>query len=381
VWKIPHSCENHFALSQSFFAAVSSTNSSYLHCSVAPSPPILAAWIMKKKVILSLAVLLVVTFSLIFYFRQRRAALPAGPVPELLLLAPSDADSLVYVDLSALRSSSFFTQLLAFAPSPGEDPDYSEFVAATGFDYSRDLDRLLIATRPTSSLSASTTAIAEGRFSRDKIVAYSLRSGKLEQRNGAEVYIVSSGHPAKTISFTFLAPGRILLANSPALDPTVVRPAQDLPPGQHDRFLRVAGSALIMIGRVDASQENFSVFGFRSRDLKRALRDVRWFSLGARPDGDRLRIALEAECISANAARELAGAAEALRFLARVLLADPRSRGQLSPQAALLAEAILRNGEFVQNDQRVLLRFDLIAAAFIDPASSDAGRAAPAKAR
>ncbi len=335
---------------------------------------------MKQKVIFSLAVLLVVSATLFFYFRQRQPASPVAAIPELLLLAPSDADSLVYVDLAALRQSPFFAQLLALAPAPGEDPDYREFVTATGFDYSRDLDRALIANRP-SSAAASTMAIADGRFDRAKIAAYSLRSGKVEKRNGAEVYVVSSGRPAKTISFTFLESGRILLANSPALDPSALRPAQQLALDQRDRLLRVAGSALIVLAHVDASQENFSVFGFRSRDLKRALRDVRWLSLGARPAGDNLMVALEAECVSSDAARELTAAAETLRLLARVLLADPRTRRQMSSQAAALAEAILRNGEFIQKDQRVQLRFEFAADSFASPPSSDTGRSTPGKSR
>jgi hypothetical protein len=333
---------------------------------------------MKQKFILTFVVLVVVAAAVLFYFRQRHPVLPTAAIPELLLLSPSDADSIVYVDFAALRRSPFFAQLLALAPSSPEDPEYREFVTATGFDYSRDLDRALIATRP-SPAPASTMAIADGRFDREKIAAYCLRSGRLEKRNGDEVYVVSSGRPARTISFTFLAPGRILLANSAALDATALRPAHDPSPGQRDRFLRVAGSALIVLARVDASQENFSVFGFRSRDLKRALRDVRWVSLGARPDGDSLKVALEAECISADAARELTAAAETLRLLARVLLADSRSRRQMSPQAAALVEAILRNGEFMQNDQRVQLRFELTADSFVTPASSDAGRSTPEK--
>jgi hypothetical protein len=224
-------------------------------------------------------------------------------------------------------------------------------------------------------------AIADGRFDRVKLAAFALRSGKLENRNGEEVYVVSSGRPAKTISFTFLAPGRILLANTAALNPKSLRSASDHSPAQRDRFLRVAGAALIVLARVDASQENFSVFGFRSRDLKRALRDIRWISLGARPDGDSLKVALEAECISADAARELTAAAETLRLLARVLLADSRFRRQISPQAAALAEAILRNGEFIQKDQRVQLRFELAADSFVSPASSDAGRSTLEKTR
>jgi hypothetical protein len=315
---------------------------------------------MKKRAFVTLAVLLVLAVGVIYFFRQHYAEPPRGPVPELLLLAPADADSIVYMDLAALRQSPFLAQLLAFAPSPNEDPEYREFVSATGFDYSRDLERAVVVTRGASP-STLTTAIADGKFDRARISAYALRSGKLEKQNGAEVYVVSTGKPPKTVAFTFLTPGRIHIANSAALDPFDASHAQNLPPDQRERFLRVSGSAVILMGRVDATQENFSVFGFRSRDLKRALRDVRWFSLAARPAGDRLLVALEAECTSAEAAKELEAAGETLRLLARILLADAGTRRQLSPQGAALAEVILRTGEFVRSDQRVAFRFEISA--------------------
>ncbi|MBI3662922.1 MAG: hypothetical protein HY234_07745 [Acidobacteria bacterium] len=244
------------------------------------------------------------------------------------------------------------------------------------------MDHALIAGLPSTS-TASTLAFADGRFNREKISAYALRSGRLEKRNGAEIYVVSSGPPAKTISFAFLAPGRIVLANSPALVPVVVaRPLQDLPPEHRERLLRVAGSALIALARVDGSQENFSLFGLRSRDLAKLLRNTRWLTLAARPDGDHLKVAVEAECVSADAARELTRTAEAFRLLARILLSDARARGALSPQAAALAEVILRNGEFIQNDQRVQLRFEITAAALATvPSPSGAERSSPARPR
>jgi hypothetical protein len=242
------------------------------------------------------------------------------------------------------------------------------------------LDRALIAILPASS-PASTIAVADGRFHREKIAAYSLRSGKLEKRDGADVYLVSSGKPPRTISFTFLAPGRIVLSNTPALDPPAFRAAKELPPEQRERVRRVGGSALIVLAKVDASQENFSVFGYRSRELKRILRDVRWLSLGARPDGQLLKVALEAECTSADAAHELERAVETLRLLARLLLSDARARHQLTPQAAALADIILRNSEFIRSNQRVQMRFEIAAEALAAPASSHTQRDAPAQPR
>ncbi len=335
---------------------------------------------MRRRNILVIAVLLTVAAVSIFYFMRRQAAIPVVEVPEMFMLAPPDATSLFYVDLAALRRSPFLAQLFALAPSPGEDPDYRDFVAATGFDYSRELDRALVATLPPSS-PASTIAFADGRFDREKIAAYSMRSGKLGKRNGSEVYVISTGKPPRIVSFAFLAPERIVLANSAVLDPSALRPVHALPLDQLERVRRVGGSAIIVLARVDASQENFSVFGYRSRDLKRILRDVRWLSLGARPDGELLKVALEAECINAEAARELARAAETLRLLARLLLSDARARRQLSPQAAALGEVILRNSEFIQNDQRVQMRFEITADALAAPALPESERPAPARPR
>lgn len=335
---------------------------------------------MRPRTFLALVALTVVGAVTIFYFYRRGEAPPVAEMPELFFLAPPEATSLLYVDLAALRQSPFLAQLFALAPSPVEDPDYRDFVSATGFDYSRDLDRALIAVLPAAS-PASTIAVADGRFHREKIAAYSLRSGKLEKRNGADVYFVSSGKPPRIVSYTFLAPGRIALSNTPALDPSAFRAARDLPPEQRERVRRVGGSALIVLAKVDASQENFSVFGYRSRELKRILRDVRWLSLGARPDGQLLKVALEAECTSADAARELERAAETLRLLARLLLSDARARHQLTPQAAALADIILRNSEFIQRDQRVQMRFEVTADALAAPAAPDSKRAAPGQPR
>ena len=79
------------------------------------------------------------------------------------------------------------------------DKEYAQFVRATGFEYTRDLDRVVLALIPKSPAN-QTVALAEGRFDQQKITGFALLTGKLEHQDGAEVYVLpaatNSGRPA-----------------------------------------------------------------------------------------------------------------------------------------------------------------------------------------
>ncbi len=68
----------------------------------------------------------------------------------MLSLLPPQAPYVVYADLATLRGSAFLNRLVAIIPAPKEDPEYLDFVRATGFDYTRDLDRVAIGVIPTT---------------------------------------------------------------------------------------------------------------------------------------------------------------------------------------------------------------------------------------
>ena len=110
---------------------------------------------MKKSaiVIVCVAVLLLVAAGYYFFHsgRPARDSMP-GPAPTILSLLPSQAPYVIYADCQSLRNSAFLNRLIALVPAPSEDPDYAEFVRATGFDYARDLDRVAIAIFPTTPL-------------------------------------------------------------------------------------------------------------------------------------------------------------------------------------------------------------------------------------
>src|ERR1700730_3534775 len=151
------------------------------------------------------------TLYYLSFFRRRIAN--ASPVPELLSALPAAAPPLVYVDLAAVRSSSFYQHRPDKGPLAIPNKDYSEFVRSTGFDFEKDLDGVVIASWPTPSDKEprKSVAIAEGSFDRAKIRDYARRNGKLEQQQGHEVFLFPSGDQKGWNSITFLNDHRLAL--------------------------------------------------------------------------------------------------------------------------------------------------------------------------
>ena len=53
---------------------------------------------------------------------------------DLVHQLPSGASAIVYADVAQLRASAFAKELAALAPTSDQDPQYTAFVRATGFD-------------------------------------------------------------------------------------------------------------------------------------------------------------------------------------------------------------------------------------------------------
>src|ERR1700688_2428910 len=100
----------------------------------------------------------------------------ASPAPELLSALPPGAPTLVYLDLAAVRASSFYQHRADKGPIAVPNQDYAEFVRSTGFDFEKDLDRVVIASWPAlaGKVPTKNVVIAEGRFDRAKIRDYAM---------------------------------------------------------------------------------------------------------------------------------------------------------------------------------------------------------------
>jgi hypothetical protein len=291
--------------------------------------------------------------------------------PELAALAPADSNLVVFADVAALRASPLLEQLENLAPSPTPDPDYAAFVRASGFDYQRDLDGVLLASHQSGG-KTELVAIAEGRFDRQKIRAYALANGKLERQNGVDVYLIPSGAPGspqqKTIALAFLSDTRVAISDSGNLDSFLARPdhastTQTLAAAGElsldERVSHLGDAPLFVVTRVPDEPENWAPGGVHSDQLNDLARSVRWVDLKIQPLADHLHVTLEGECVDQDKAASLEGTLTGLRLLAEAYLGTPNAQKQLDAKQLALARQLLDSAVVTHNDRWVSLSVDL----------------------
>jgi hypothetical protein len=302
-------------------------------------------------------------------YRQHRP-LPgssAGAAPDLLGQLPADAPAVGYIDVAALRglqNSPLAAVLGLTAPGPQADREYAEFVRQTGFDYTRDLDRAAVAAWPQSLLTPvggmgenRVLAIADGRFNEQKINAYALRTGRLVARGAQPVYEVPGNPP---LSFACLSPTRIVLASGKnASDLLIVSGATARDPGMQARIARVAGAPIFAVARTDQFPRSFYSNFANSPQLERLARSVRSLTLAGQPDGEKITIALDAECDSMTNALQLATLLDILRMGSSMALSDPKTRRQMNREQAAFLRAVVSQVKVAHQDKWVRLTLDL----------------------
>ncbi len=110
---------------------------------------------------------------------------------ELLRRLPSDDAVVVSIDFSTLRVAGLLKMLSAAGPA--QEPEYRTFVQKTGFDYQRDLDRVLASFRP-----GGVYILARGRFDWARLEAYAKgEGGSCDQR----MCRMAGSQPERRISF------------------------------------------------------------------------------------------------------------------------------------------------------------------------------------
>jgi hypothetical protein len=285
---------------------------------------------------------------------------------ELLKLIPADSTAVIYADLQDLRASGFLPEIFSWAGRPQIDADYTEFLRSTGFDYERDLNRIVIAVQqnngvpqnnvvqknnraqqqnavPQNIPSTALFAVAQGNFNRAKISAYAAKSGTTEKRAGYEVFSVPVNNSPRPIKFTFLRNDCIALTNEPDLVPLLASAGKNPDtPNTGDigdwqtRFDRLAGSPLFaVIRQAPATADLLSrqaPGGWRSPQLSALFSQLQWITLAAKPDATGLRIVSEGECTSEKITRQLSDLLTGIVALAEGGLNDAKTRKQLPPQ-------------------------------------------------
>jgi len=308
--------------------------------------------LIRNKLVVGLLILAIACVSGWLYFHSHGRDSQSAR-EELLRNLPADSTSVVYLDLQELRSSVFLSQILAWAPRPQMEEEYGKFVQATGFDYERDLGRVGIAFSG-SAESPKTMAVAEGKFDRKKIESYSAHFGTLKTANGKTIYAVSLSNPPRTAYFTFLRDDQVAICNDASC--FFQASGRSLNSEEwREHFLRMAGTPLFAVMRQDSQLltglSERTPGGYRSPQLATLLGQLQWVSVGAKPEGDQLRVVADGETSNETVVRQLNDMFGGLLILAQAGLDDPKSRKQLDPKWREAYAGLLKSAEVQKLDR------------------------------
>jgi hypothetical protein len=351
----------------------------------------------------------------VYLHRLRRplATPNEGRAPNILSQLPPDAPAIAYIDVRALRrlQNSPLSALLGLngagpqiAPPAHEKPlptrrkvahpvrnepdrEYAQFVTDTGFDYTRDLDRVAIAFWPTDFTPAANAAgdnpalaIADGRFDQRKITAYALRVGGKTDTVADHTRYMVPGYPP--VAFQFLSPTRIAIASGKNAADLINLPAASPPdPAMQARINRVAGAPIFGVARTDHLPNSFYANFESSPQLDRLVRSIRGLSLAGQAQGDQIRLAVDAECDSMTNAIEISTILDGFRLVGSMALADPKVRAQLqmTPEQFAFLQAFVKQAQVTHQDRWVRISLDVTPAMLGEP--SRHARHTPASSR
>lgn len=305
-----------------------------------------------------------VAAAAVFYAAVWRggAANAVSSIPELLSVLPPGAPTLIYIDLAAMRESSFYQHRPDRSPIAVPDRDYAAFVQATGFDFEKDLDRVVIASWPQSSVQdqKKTIVVADGRFDHQKIQDYALRNGKIDLQQGHEVFLFPTSVPNAWNSLLFLNDHRVALVAGSSITSVLTPHAVDSANDPARKFAEhLAGAAVFAITRAPEVPDNFALGGIQSSQLASLTRSVQWITLAARPEGENVRVSLEGECRTTADARQLLSVLEMLRMFARAGLESPKTRQTMDPATFRVLDTLLKTADLNQTAERVRILVEI----------------------
>jgi hypothetical protein len=310
---------------------------------------------MRKKSWIGLGAAAAILISFVVFGYQRWSGLSEVARGESLALMPADASAVLFADFDELRRAPFIADLHAWAPKPLVDTEYAQFLKDTGFDYERDLDRIAIAVQRRGTDSAL-LVIADGKFDRQKISAYALKSGTVAKIGGRDIFCVPVNGSPKKISFTFLTGKRMALTDAAELGMSLSPRKKNGDEAEwRVRFERLAGSPVFAVIRQDAAAGSTLAAqapgGLSSPQLSALLDQLQWITIAGKPDNDRLRVVADGECPNDSTVRQLSDLLNGVILLAQAGLNDPKARQQLDPQAREAYLELLKGADVSKLDR------------------------------
>ncbi len=276
-----------------------------------------------------------------FLWARSRAIRPVA----LLKRVPTRDALVAYIDFNALRKAGVM-RLLEGA-NAAQDPEYSDFIRQTGFDYQRDLDAAVVSFAPTGKY-----LLLRGRFDWHSLREYA--ASKEGECDPSMCHMTGSTRDRR-ISFFLLRSNLLAMAVSPD-DSAVLRlresdgsPDAEIPAAP--LWLRFPPSAL---NSGAALPENARVFAG-------AMDRADSVTLAFAPEGGRIAATLDIRC------RQPGDAAEIASQLTRLTTALRESVAPGSGSDSRSLGAVLAAGSFRAEGAKVLGRWP-IEKAFLENA-------------
>lgn len=317
-------------------------------------------------VAVAVLVLLIAAGAGIYVYELRRSFAPAaGQVPEILAELPAGSPAIAYIDVTALRKlpNSPLAAILGLARAgpQAQDRDYTAFVQDTGFDYTRDLDRAAIAFWPPTPQNSGKSGgeerflvVADGRFDQQKIEAYARRSGAVGS-GPLSVYQVPGDPP---VSFKFLSSSRIALASGKNAElPTAPNKSSDA--AMQADVNRVAGAPIFAVAQVDRFSNDFYANFKKVPQIEKLARSIQTLTLAGQPAANHIELTLDGTCDSMKDALEVGSLLEISRMGASMVLADPKTKRQITPEESVFLGEVVDNLKVTRQDRLVRMQLDL----------------------
>jgi hypothetical protein len=284
-----------------------------------------------RRILLAAGIGVALIAGAAWFWRTRTAT----PVAELLRRLPREDRVIASIDVSTLRRAGLLKTLTGAQP----EADYQQFVAATGFDYLRDLETLLIAYGKSEAL-----LFVRGRFDLTRLRRYAETSGG---SCSGSLCRVKGTTPGVTIGFASIDSSTLAVASS--TDPDAINVLLSPQPGplpiepQPQPIWFLLPPALLKDGILPPRMTMFATAALECEHV--------YVAIGAREaggGGDGFQARLKATCQSAEQAQQAVRELQAATTMIRRVLA----REQKQPDPADLT-GILTKGEFQANENRI----------------------------
>jgi hypothetical protein len=262
---------------------------------------------------------------------------------------PQRDAAVLFIDVAALRSTGILEKLVG--STVAEEPEYKAFVQQSGFDYKRDLDRVMV-----NSAERTHYLLAEGRFEWDKLKKY---AGSQGGSCDGDFCTVKGSTPGQMVSFYPVSKRYLAIASSSNANAardinsrSPVKLSYDIP--ARPLWLHVPSSVLRRQTDLPAGTRLFT------RALEPAQRVM--FSLG--PQAEKFELKMDVTCRTPEDAVVLKNQLEGITKLLQSLIA----REKQSPTTRDLS-GVLTSGSFERAAEHVIGRWP-IDKAFIDSLGS-----------